>query len=30
MSTLETKFQQVIENNVDLVCEYNANDSNIP
>jgi DNA-directed RNA polymerase sigma subunit (sigma70/sigma32) len=32
MSTnaLETKFQQVIENNIDLVGEYNANDSNIP
>jgi RNA polymerase primary sigma factor len=32
MSTngLETKFQQVIDNNIDLVGEYNANDSNIP
>lgn len=32
MSTnvLETKFQQVIDNNLTLVGEYNANDNNIP
>ena len=32
MSTnvLETKFQQVIDNNLTIVGEYNANDNNIP
>jgi DNA-directed RNA polymerase sigma subunit (sigma70/sigma32) len=29
-SVLETKFQQVIDNNLTLVGEYNANDNNIP